>query len=728
MFLTKLKTTLLYKNLLNNYHFIVIGIVNISLIYYFSNIIFIVIFIGYIIYIFLKNSKMAIFASFIFLIFFLGFVISGLNYKNRILGEKSASMVVIERDKTDNGYKLTLKGKIGASYLNTRDFYDIGDILYIKGTFIDIDSNHIPLLFDYQKYCKYQGIYTQIIDPIISKQGNKFVISKIQYTFFNYYENNFSPISASYLKALVLGDKSTLDEETLNNINSLGISHLFVVSGLHVSLLIGIITKIISKVFKNNLVVNSITTVVLIIYAFMTNLMVSVLRVVIAYIIKNINSKYQLKLTTLDILSVVTIILLLFNPYYIYTSSFILSFGLTYSLLIGSKLLEEKKFLKSLLKMSIYCQIVSIPLSYNFNNKLNLLSLIFNLIFVPFVSYIFLPISLIVSFFPFLNGFYEWIIKVFESVLTLSSNISIYVNLPYINVIYIMVLIVIIYLFFKMIETRQIKRIIFLILIIYLFLWINTASLDIYDQIIFFDLPNGEATLIHGAFNKYNILVDTGDIPKSDNPITSYLRKRGIRKLDFVIITHSDSDHIGGLETIMKEIRVKNIITNYYEKRSLFNEYKKINSKVNIYYLKKGNDFSFKKVNFKIISPYYNIGDINNNSLVFLLTVDNMKILFTGDIEEKGEKQIDEYIECDILKIAHHGSKTSTTKEFLEKIKYDTAIIMNGYQNIFNFPTDTVIKRIKNKKYYVTGWQKTIIYQKLFFKDKFNVMICFPKP
>ncbi len=343
MFLTKLKTTLLYKNLLNNYHLIVIGIVNISLIYYFSNIIFLIVFILYSIYLFMKNSKMAIFASLIFLIFFLGLVISGLNYKNRILGEKSASMVVIGRDKTDNGYKLTLKGKIGASYLNTKDFYNIGDILYIKGTFIDIDSNHIPLLFDYQKYCKHQGIYTKIIDPVISKQGNKFVISKIQYAFFNYYENNFSPISSSYLKALVLGDKSMLEKETLNNINSLGISHLFVVSGLHVSLLIGIITKIISKVFKRNIVVNSITTIVLIIYAFMTNLMVSVLRVVIAYIIKNINSKYQLKLTTLDILSVVTIILLLFNPYYIYTSSFILSFSLTYSLIIGSKLLEEKK-------------------------------------------------------------------------------------------------------------------------------------------------------------------------------------------------------------------------------------------------------------------------------------------------------------------------------------------------------------------------------------------------
>jgi competence protein ComEC len=327
-----------------------------------------------------------------------------------------------------------------------------------------------------------------------------------------------------------------------------------------------------------------------------------------------------------------------------------------------------------------------------------------------------------------MNNIYELLIELFLFLVKISSSISLYITIPKINIIFLLGYFLIIYIFLKIIEERKIKRFIIIVLLIYISIWLNIALLDIYDQIIFFDLPNGESTLIHGAFNKYNILVDTGDIPKSDNPITSYLRKKGIRKLDFVIITHSDSDHIGGLETIMKEIKVNNIITNYYEKRSLFNEYKKINTKINIYYLKKGNDFTFKKVNFKIISPLYNLGDVNNNSLVFLLTVDNIKILFTGDIEEKGEKQIEEYIECDILKIAHHGSKTSTTKEFLEKVKYDTAIIMNGYQNIFDFPTDTVIRRIKNKKYYVTGWQKTIIYQKLFFKDKFNIMICFPKP
>ena len=98
---------------------------------------------------------------------------------------------------------------------------------------------------------------------------------------------------------------------------------------------------------------------------------------------------------------------------------------------------------------------------------------------------------------------------------------------------------------------------------LHLFIWTNYGVLNIYDQIVFFDLPNGESTLIRKAFNQYNILIDTGDVTEEDNnSIVQYLHKQGIKKLDYVIITHSDSDHIGGLEIIMKQIKVKNIITN----------------------------------------------------------------------------------------------------------------------------------------------------------------------
>lgn len=709
-----LKTTLLYKNLINNYHFIVILLVLLGLVYYHYSIILFIILILYIVYLIIKNHFLAFFALFILGLFITGLIINEISFKNAILGEKWAYIKVLEIEELSNSQKLVVKVNNDKYLVYSKEKYEIGDILYIKGIFSRIDKNHIQELFNYQEYCKYQQIIGQINISDTVYIGNEFTISKINNWFNNYYDNNFSKLSSSYLKALVIGNKNYLEDQVLNNINSLGISHLFVVSGLHISMLISIVSKLLNKITKKN---NIILTIILLAYMFITNMLISVIRVVGCFILKNINTKYQLNLSTLDILSIVTILVLIINPYYLFQSSFILSFGLTYALIIGSKLINDNNKIIGLLKMSVYCQLISIPLSYNFSNKLNILSVIFNYFFVPFVSYIFLPVSLIVSFCPFLNNIYEILINIFLSLIKLASKISFYINIPNVSIVFLLIYFVIIYLFFKLLEEKKKKRFLVLIMIIYISIWLNSSRFDIYDQIIFFDLPKGESTLIHSAFNKYNILIDTGDI-EANNSITDYLKKRGIRKLDYVFITHSDSDHIGGLEDIMKNIKVDNLVTNIYEQKSIFNKYRNYNKRLNIFYLKQGDKFKYHDAYIECILPKNNLGDVNNNSLVFTLTIDAFTILFTGDIEEKAEKQLDKKITCNLLKVAHHGSLTSTSSYFLSLVEYDKAIIINGYRNQFGFPASNTLKKLKD--YYITSYEKTIIYQKLFYKKDYS--------
>lgn len=713
IYLQELKTTLLYKNLINNYHFIVILLVLTGLVYYHKSILILLLLLLYIIYLFIKNHYLAILSIILFSLFVTGLIINELDFKNAVLGEKWAYIKVLESKELNNTHKLVVKTNQQKYLIYSKEKYEIGDVLYIKGYFERLDENHIPSLFNYQEYSKYHNIIGRITIKEVVYLDNEFTISKINNFFREYYNHNFSTLSSSYLQALVIGNKDYLDDLVIGNINDLGISHLFVVSGLHISLLIGIISKLLKKIPHNN----SIITIILCIYALITNLSISVIRVVGCYILKNINNKGNLKLTTLDILSIITIIVLITNPYYLFQSSFILSFGLTYALIIGSKLINSKNKIISLIKMSIYCQLISIPLSYNFNNKLNILSVVFNFFFVPFVSYIFLPVSLIVSFCPFFNYIYELLIKLFLFLVKLSSNISIYITIPKINIIILLCYFLLIYIFFKKQEERKNKKTIIIILLLYISIWLNIVSFDIYDQIIFFDLPNGEATLIHSAFNKYNILIDTGDI-EENNTISAYLNKRGIRSMDYVFITHSDSDHIGGLGSIMEQVKVKNIITNIYEKKQIFEQYKLYNKKVNLFYLKEGDKFKYSNVYIECYSPIINLGDVNNNSLVFTLTVDNFTILFTGDIEEKAEKQLNKKIKCNLLKIAHHGSLTSTSNHFLSLIEYDTAIIMNGYHNIYGFPANNTLFKLKN--YYITSKVKTIIYQKLFYLKDYS--------
>jgi competence protein ComEC len=127
--------------------------------------------------------------------------------------------------------------------------------------------------------------------------------------------------------------------------------------------------------------------------------------------------------------------------------------------------------------------------------------------------------------------------------------------------------------------------------------------------------------------------------------------------------------------------------------------YDEISSHVDIYYLKAGDEFYIDKMYFKVLWPSSNQLDVNNNSLVIYSVLFNTRFLFTGDIEKEAEyKLIKEIgkIEVDVLKVAHHGSKTSSTEIFLNSVKFKYAISMNGYKNTFGFPHSSVVERINS--------------------------------
>ena len=203
--------------------------------------------------------------------------------------------------------------------------------------------------------------------------------------------------------------------------------------------------------------------------------------------------------------------------------------------------------------------------------------------------------------------------------------------------------------------------------------------------------------MIHEGYNKKNILIDTGDLEASD--LVSFLKSKGIKRIDAVIISHGDSDHIGGLRTLVYEFKINNIFLSYYDSVSKEEISKYRLTKTNIYYLKAGDEFYIDKMYFKVLWPSSNQLDVNNNSLVIYSVLFNTRFLFTGDIEKEAEyKLIKEIgkIEVDVLKVAHHGSKTSSTEIFLNSVKFKYAVSMNGYKNTFGFPHSSVVERINS--------------------------------
>lgn len=230
-------------------------------------------------------------------------------------------------------------------------------------------------------------------------------------------------------------------------------------------------------------------------------------------------------------------------------------------------------------------------------------------------------------------------------------------------------------------------------------------------------MGQGDGTLIKTPKGK-NILIDgggdysVGNKSVGERILLPYLLDRRIKKLDYIIISHFDIDHVGGILTIMEKLKVKNVIIGkQFEESNNYNKFIKIAKKKNIkvHVAKIGEKINVEKnLFFEVLWPKnkdeITENSINNNSLVCKLIYNKNSILFTGDIEKIAEDEIiNKYkntnkLKSSILKVPHHGSKTSSTKEFLELIEPKIALIGVGKDNKFGHPDNNTLIKLKELK------------------------------
>ena len=295
---------------------------------------------------------------------------------------------------------------------------------------------------------------------------------------------------------------------------------------------------------------------------------------------------------------------------------------------------------------------------------------------------------------------------------------KIYVVTP--NIVLIIAFYVIIYFFYKQVNNKKEKirhknilviSLIVVILINFIFPVITSKRKHL--EINFIDVGQGDSTLIR--VNNKNILIDGGGSSYGETfdvgemILFPYLLDRGINKLDYVIVSHFDSDHCQGLNFVMENMKVENaIISSLGQESSEYNTFISLAQKqnTNLIFVKKGDRIKIGNSFIKVLYPGNELisdNAKNNNAIVFKFIWKNISILFTGDIEEKAENMILnlyednlEELEATILKVAHHGSKTSTTKAFLEAVNPKIALIGVGEDNNFGHPNSGVLERLKS--------------------------------
>lgn len=552
---------------------------------------------------------------------------------------------------------------------------------------------------------------------------NKFILYKIK----NIVINKIKYLKGSeYLSAFILGDTSEIKSNIMDSFRINGINHLFSISGMHIGLLSSILLFLLNKIKKSdkNFIVISLF---LIFFMAFVNFTKSVVRSTLFFILLNLNRILNLNLKRERIFLILLIIILFKNPYNIYNISFIFSYTISFYLILFSDLIGKKKgYLKKLLVTSFISFLVSIPISINTNFSINFTSILNNIIFIPFVSLIIFPLSLIVLLFPPLDFLYFILINILESLSLFMLNFKIEIIFKHISIIFVIVYYLLIIFIILKVNKKEYKYLYFLIIIFLFHNNINYSDSNLY--VTFIDVRQGDSALLRFPFNQGNILIDTGGNINYDisSSIIKYLKSEGIKKINYLVLTHGDFDHMGEAIDLVNHFKIGNVIFNCGEFNDLEKELIKVLDSKNIKYYSciKELNISNYKLQFLNTGIYDNE---NDNSSVIYLNYNNYKFLFMGDAGVEKEKDILEKYNLkniDFLKVGHHGSRTSSNKEFINEINPKYSIISVGKNNRYGHPNKEVLNNLSDSKIYRTDQDGSIMFK--IKKNKLKIETCSP--
>lgn len=675
---------------------------------------------------------------------------------------------IVVSDKRDKEYKEVydldvkkidgIKIKKSKKYLlNIKKSKDInikfGDYIKINAK-IELPSKARNYMgFDYKRYLKSKKIIATILDVenVEILDVNK---ANTAENIFNSVRNNIKKIMYKLLPkdarelaiGMMIGDKEELDANITENFKNSNLTHMLAVSGAHISYVIlglNLMLKKTSNRFRKIFII-----CFLIFFVGVTDFTPSVQRASIMAILLLISTMLYRSQDTYTSIAFSGLVILIINPYSFFDVGFQLSFGGTIGIvLMYNNLIKRfktngklKDYIVSSVCVSVCANLIIIPImAFNFNT-VSLTFWISNLLAGPFLgviiilgfcvyllSFVIFPVAKIISI-PL--KYLTYILLIIVKYCSKIPFSSITIRTPYIFEI--LIYYIVLYLVFNYVKIKPyFKKLVVIILIAIL---IANSCIHVQNHgnmiIYFIDVGQGDSTLIRTAKNK-TILIDGGGSENSsfdvgEKTLLPYLLDRKITVLDYVVISHFDTDHCGGILYLMEHIKVKNIIISKQGKESSnYNKFKNIVLDKGIYviFVKKGDKIKIDNETYMdVLFPSNNlISDniLNNNSIVTKICYNNFSILFTGDVEEIAENEIcSQYnttnkLKANILKVAHHGSKTSSTAEFIKMVKPQIALIGVGEKNKFGHPNDGVIQRLKNMntKIYRTDKMGEIVIQ-----------------
>lgn len=600
-----------------------------------------------------------------------------------------------------------------------------GATCIFTGKFQDIPTARNPGQFDYKNYLLTQGVSSQFILESLQPEhcyGSSAIdaVYHLRSFLLDTVQNKVSTTTYAWIAALLFGDRSHLDEEIVTLFQNWQLSHLLAISGLHVGLLLSIVFFLCLYFFRITVErVSFLMIVCLPFYPFLSGGAPSVWRATLLAIALLLLKKFPLKLSKTDILSIIFLSLVFVNPSIVYSLAFQFSFLVTYSIMFSNKLIFDPQTGNQwiMLRISFISMWIILPIQLHHFYEFHPLSVIINLVVIPYFSLFVLPVLIAILFVipfspilifvdPFFQKVHELFILCLESVDTiwpwswLFGSFPIYYYVPF----YILLGI-----FFVYFENGKARKAFFSGCMLVAFLmfiairpYINPAG-----YITMLDVGQGDAIVIELPYRKGVIMIDAGGKLDSDfsqassetydQIILPFLRSKGINHIDAIFASHADADHIGSIPYILKDYSPDYLITSDYFDQAALEAYQSLSTDTKHLTVRAGDHIKIKEHSFYIHFPSDDQLNRNDNSLVIHSNFGEKDWLFTGDISKNSEGKLvaqSPSLRADVLKVAHHGSNTSTSKDFLKHVKPQYGLISAGQHNRYGHPHNEVLDNL----------------------------------
>ncbi len=625
------------------------------------------------------------------------------------------------------------------------DGLEYGTKVLISGRPVQPGTARNPGEFDLRQYLHINGIYARIFlensyGVLIEEENSSGFLASLVYPLRKSIGERLDKLiggdEAKFLKGLLIGDRGDISYEVKDAFINAGVMHILAVSGLHVVIVILIIFALLIafRVPEKYRIV--FTCLFLVFYTFLTGQSPSVVRAVLMGIIVLGSQLFERKSDVYNSLALSAIVILFFDSKQLFNPGFILSFVAVFFLVaLYPKLYSLKNYLPEKIQsitivkliygtvaVSLASAIGTLPFTSFYFGKISVIGIIANLFIVP-LSNVVLAIGMLTVAVSYVSQWFAGIYAETTKLITylLLESVSIIGNFKYayVDSYFTFWSASVFYLFIGFIFTLK-PKIIWKRIIIFSLI---SATLAIYYSLMFpdnkilrvtfLDVGQGDAIFLEFP-DERNMLVDGG--PKTsyrdagERFIAPFLMRKGLKKIDYLLNTHPDHDHLGGIPYLLRKYEIGKIIdAGLSDSSKIFQDYKYLIDSLHLQHtiVKKGEIIDeLQNVRIYILNPeasYDSVNSLNfnNQSVVMKIVYGKTSLLLTGDVQSESENvMVSRYkniLHSDIIKCAHHGSKTSSTDDFIKYVNPKIALISVGLKNQFKHPSPEVIRRLRHR-------------------------------